>query len=114
MLGNQYGKPLIYRKILSKSLKNFLDYMDGRAPADDFTREIDSEVVTAKNCDEWRREYMTLALEMEKEKKKAAEEVRINDIIGMLKENISVDVISRITNYSIEQIKEIGKKNALL
>ncbi|MBE6096530.1 MAG: hypothetical protein E7198_01865 [Schwartzia succinivorans] len=31
-------------------------------------KEIDSEVETAKNCDEWRREYITPALEIEKEK----------------------------------------------
>ena len=53
---------------ISKPLKNFLDYVDGHAPADELMQEIDSEVNIAKNREEWRREYMTLALEIEKEK----------------------------------------------
>ena len=61
---------------------------------------------------------MTLALEIEKEKKQSWEagkaEMAEMNIIGMLKENISVEVISRITNYSIEAITKIGKKHMLL
>lgn len=59
---------------ISLPLKNFLDYVDGHAPADELMTEIDSEVSTAKKREEWRREYMTLALEIEKAKKKAIEE----------------------------------------
>jgi len=36
------------------------------------------------------------------------------NIIGMLKEKISVEMIARITNLTVEQVKEIGKKNALI
>ena len=34
---------------ISKPLKNFLDYVDGHAPADELMQEIDSEVNIAKN-----------------------------------------------------------------
>ena len=103
---------------VSVPLKNFLDYVDGHAPADELMKEIDTEVELSKSRDEWRREYMTLALEIEKEKKQSWEagkaEMAEMNIIGMLKENISVEVISRITNYSIEAITKIGKKHMLL
>lgn len=46
----------------SKTLKNFLDYVDDHPPVDDLMREIANEVITAKSYDEWMREYMTLAL----------------------------------------------------
>ena len=36
------------------------------------------------------------------------------NVIGMLKEKISVEMIARITNLTVEQVKEIGKKNALI
>ncbi len=88
--------------------------MDGHAPADDFTKEIDSEVVVAKNREEWRREYMTLALEIEKEKKKAVEERNFAAAIEMLKDNLPVEKVAKYTSLTIDQIKEIGKKNALL
>jgi len=34
--------------------------------------------------------------------------------IGMLKENLSVEMIARVTKLTVEQVIEIGKKNALL
>ena len=51
---------------ISKPLKYFLDYIDGKEPADELMQEIDNEVDTIKRCDEWRRDYMTLAFEMDK------------------------------------------------
>ena len=53
---------------ISRPLKNFLDYVDGREPADELMQEIDAEIDTAKRCDEWRRDYMTFALELERYK----------------------------------------------
>lgn len=71
---------------ISKPLKNFLDYIDGQAPADELMREIDDEVTTARHCDDWRREYMTLALEMRKAQKVAREEGKAEGRAeGMLK-----------------------------
>ena len=51
---------------ISKPLKYFLDYIDGKEPADELMQEIDNEVDTIKCCDEWRRDYMTLAFEMDR------------------------------------------------
>ena len=51
---------------ISRPLKNFLDYVDGREPADELMQEIDEEINIAKRCDEWRRDYMTFALELER------------------------------------------------
>ena len=50
---------------VSRPLKNFLDYVDGRQPADELLQEINAEVDIAKRCDEWRREYMTFLIEKE-------------------------------------------------
>ena len=35
-------------------------------------------------------------------------------IIGMLREKLSVEMIARITNMSVEQVIQIGKEHALL
>ena len=61
---------------VSKPLMNFLDYVDGRQPADELMQEIDEEIDIAKRCDEWRRDYMTFALELEKYKEYGIEEGR--------------------------------------
>ncbi len=44
----------------------------------------------------------------------AKAETEEKNIVGMLKENISVEVISRVTNYSVEAITKIGKQYMLL
>ena len=48
-------------------------------------QEIDSAVVFAKNCDDWRREYMTLALEIEREKKAAMAEGMAQGMVNAIK-----------------------------
>ena len=112
--------------ISSKPLKYFLDYIDGKEPEDSLMCEIDSEVHTIKQCDKWRRDYMTLAFEMDRKLKEGIEigreegreegrtEGKVEAVIGMLKEKLSVEMISRITKLTVEQITEIGKMNALL
>lgn len=62
---------------VSRPLKLFLDYVDGKEPEDALMQEIDNEVDTVKHCDEWRRDYMILALEMDKNGKKAKLKVRL-------------------------------------
>ena len=65
---------------------------------------------------------MTLAFEMENKLKEGIEigreegrtEGKVEAVIGMLKEKLSVEMISRITKLTVEQITEIGKMNALL
>lgn len=57
---------------------------------------------------------MTLALEIEKAKKKAIEEHIFNEVIEMLKDNLSVDKIAKYTSLSVEQVQAIGKQHALI
>lgn len=70
---------------ISGPLKNFLEYIDGHAPADELMQEIDGEVITARKCDDWRREYMTLALEIEREKRAAKAEGKAEGKIESIK-----------------------------
>ena len=45
---------------ISDDLKALLRYMDGFAPENDYTRELDSAVTSIRNDEKWRREYMVL------------------------------------------------------
>ena len=45
---------------ISEELKALLRYMDGFAPQDDYTRELDNAVTAVRNDEKWRREYMVL------------------------------------------------------
>ena len=45
---------------VSADLKELLRYMDGFAPGDDYTRELDEAVTEIRKDEKWRREYMVL------------------------------------------------------
>ena len=52
---------------ISAELKELLRYMDGFAPQDHYTRELDSAVKAIRKDEKWRREYMVL-VERDREK----------------------------------------------
>ena len=95
---------------------------------------LDQEVHLVKSMDKVRREYMILSDEIRRRQKEAAEEgmqkgrqegklegrqegrqmEREANILGMLKEKIPMETISRITHYSLDQIQKLGKMHGLL
>ena len=103
---------------VSELLQNFLDYVDGRPPVDGLIQQMDEIVHVVKQSKEWRGEYMKLEMDRKKYwregKLEGKEEGRLEAIIGMLREKLSVEMIARITNMSVEQVVEIGKEHALL
>ena len=59
--------------------------------------------------------YNQTLMEMEEKGRiEGREEVITEAAIDMLKEKLPVDMISRVTKLTVQQITEIGKKNALL
>ena len=57
-----------------------------------------------------------MKLEMDRKKywREGKNEGMLEAIIGMLREKLSVEMIARITNMSVEQVIQIGKEHALL
>ena len=118
------------RHQVSKSLANLMDYINNNEPNDDFTRSLQEEVELQRDDDGKRALYMTYnqtLMEMEEKGKikgreegraegraEGREEVITEAAIDMLKEKLPVDMISRVTKLTVQQITEIGKKNALL
>ena len=49
---------------INKELKSLLEYFDGSEPESELTRKIDSKVLAARKKERWRREYMSLQMEM--------------------------------------------------
>ena len=111
---------------VSEVLLNFLDYVDGRPPADGLVQQMDEVVHIVKQSKEWRGEYMKLEMDRKKYwregkeegklegKLEGKEEGRLEAIVGMFREKLSVEMIARITNMSVEQVIKIGKEHALL
>ncbi|MCI9270610.1 MAG: hypothetical protein HFH11_05610 [Dorea sp.] len=47
---------------ITPELKKLLDFIDGKEPGDDFTRELDEEVQSVRKSEKWRLDYMTLQM----------------------------------------------------
>ena len=55
-----------------------LDYFDGREPESQLARDIDRKVFEARNNKQWRREYMSYQMELDKQFRNGREEERRN------------------------------------
>lgn len=99
---------------ISKPLQYFLDYVDGKSPADELVLEMDSVVDKVKHSKEWRLEYMTLEMELRRQRKEGNAEGKAEVVLGMLEDKLSLEMIAKYTKLTIEQIKEIGKAHSLI
>ena len=111
---------------LDPDVRAFLRYVDGKAAEGVFVQEVDKEVRRVKQHDETRREYMTLAMELKRQRQEgiaeglaeglaegsANEKKKI--IVTMLQKGLSVEFIEDCVQTSAEYIIELGKKQHLL
>lgn len=54
-------------------MKKLLDYIDGKEPEDDFTRELDEAVESVRKNEKWRLEYMTLQMKYQEKYEQGVE-----------------------------------------
>ena len=96
--------------------------MDGKAAESPFVAHIDEEVEKVKRHDETRREYMTLAMELERQKRRGyadgkAEgkaEGKFEVALCMLKKHFDYQTIAEMTQLSVDAIENLAKKNRLI
>ena len=97
---------------------SILRYVDGKAAEGVFVQEVDKEVRRVKQHDETRREYMTLAMELKRQRQEGIAEGSANEkkkiIVTMLQKGLSVEFIADCVQTSAEYIIELGKKQHLL
>ena len=99
---------------ISKPLQCLLDYVDGKTSSDELVTEMDSVVDKVKHSKEWRLEYMTLEMELRRQRKEGNAEGKAEVVLGMLEDKLSLEMIAKYTKLTIEQITEIGKAHSLI
>ena len=112
-----------HRGNVSQLVKNFLQYVNDHVPKDDFTNEVEDEVVRLNHDKEVRREFMVLSTRLKdaemigEEKgikkgiKKGAEEKAQEVAINMLKDGVALGLIKRYSNLSEAEIRSIAQAN---
>lgn len=99
---------------LDPDVRAFLRYVDGKAAEGVFVQEVDEEVRRVKQHDETRREYMTLAMELKRQRQEGIAEGTRNMILAMLQKGFSAEIIADCAQTSVEYIIGLGKKQHLL
>ena len=106
---------------VSIEMKSLLDYIDGKEPEDDFTKELDDAVNEVRDNEKWRLEYMTLQMSYQEKY-----ELGVQDGIELGREQgieQGIDKINRLHDILIEQnrlddlkraIKDKEKKKSLM
>ena len=110
-----------HRGNVSQLVKNFLQYVNDHVPKDEFTNEVEDEVVRLNHDKEVRREFMVLSTRLkdaemvgeEKGIKKGKEENKREVAINMLKKSLDLSTIADCTNLSKAEIRSIAQINGL-
>ena len=112
------------KKDVSKELREFLNYVDGKKSKDSFVVKLDEAVKRAKQNREWRHEYMTLLMRdqekfeqgMERGREQGREQEKAETIIRMYKNGFTMEQIALCTNKGVDEVKVIieREKSALV
>ena len=95
--------------------RKLLAYIDGRSPEDDFTRELDEAVCSARRSEKWRVDYMTLQMhyqeKYEEGMKYGMERGNIQSAKRMIEDGeLSLEKIALYSDLTTEQVLELEQE----
>ena len=91
---------------ISAELKDLLRYMDGFAPNDDYTRELDNAVTAIRKDEKWRREYMVLN-EMLRENRRLGGYAKSVALVRLGRNRFNVDEMASIYYIDLNVVQAI-------
>ena len=100
---------------ISPEMKRLLDFIDGKEPQDDFTRELDKAVQSVRKNEKWRLDYMTLQMHYQEKYEQGFDEGdrkrAISVAMRMIEANkLSLEEIAMYSGLALEQVLELKKK----
>ena len=104
---------------IGRELQLLLDYFDGREPESKLARDMQKKVFEARGNDQWRREYMSYQMELDKQFRNGREEGReegmdnISKLLKLLVSEKKYDEIEKISEDK-EYQKELLKKYKII
>ena len=100
---------------VTTEMKKLLDFIDGKEPEDDFTRELDEAVQSVRKNEKWRLDYMTLQMNYQEKYEQGYDEGdrkrAISVAMRMIEANkLSSEEIALYSGLSLEQVLELEKE----
>lgn len=99
---------------VTPEMKKLLDYIDGKEPEDDFTRELDEAVRSVRKNEKWRLDYMTLQMNYQEKYEQGYDEGDRKRAITVAKRMIEAnklpsEEIALYSGLTLEQVNELEK-----
>ena len=100
---------------VTPELKRLLDFIDGKAPEDEFTRELDEAVQSARKNEKWRLDYMTLQMHYQEKYEQGVEQgieqEKRQSVLRMIEAGkLSLEEIALYSGLTLEQVSELEKE----
>ena len=96
---------------VTPELKRLLDFIDGKAPEDEFTRELDGAVQSARKNEKWRLEYMTLQMHYQEKYEQGIEHEKEQSALRMIEDgDLPLEKIALYSGLTLEQVSELEKE----
>ena len=102
-----------YDKILDEKQKAFLKLVisneDSSSQSDGFTEKLSKLVEEAKINSQWRKQFMEWEREMAIRFHEGERQARIEDARNLFANGVSIDIIAKSLNITVEEVTEITK-----
>ncbi len=96
---------------VSPEMKKLLDFIDGKEPEDDFTRELDEAVQSVRKNEKWRLDYMTLQMNYQEKYEQGIEQGNKQSALRMIEAGkLSPEEIALYSDLTLEQVLELEKE----
>jgi predicted transposase/invertase (TIGR01784 family) len=96
---------------VTPEMKRLLDFIDGKEPEDDFTRELDEAVQSVRRNEKWRLDYMTLQEKYKQGIEQGIEQGNKQVALRMIEAGkLSPEEIAMYSNLTLEQVLELEKE----
>ena len=91
---------------IDADLRDLLHYMDGKAPNNDYTKQLESAVADVRADEKWRREFMVLN-ELLRDRERLAKRSRSVAFVRDFRDEVQQDQLARFAYISPEQLNLI-------
>ncbi len=92
-------------------MKKLLDFIDGKEPDDDFTRELDEAVQSVRKNEKWRLDYMTLQMNYQEKYEQGVEQEKIDSAMRMIEDGgLPLEKVAMYSGLTLEQVLELEKE----
>ena len=96
---------------VTPEMKKLLDFIDGKEPQDDFTRELDKAVQSVRKNEKWRLDYMTLQMNYQEKYEQGVEQEKRQSALRMIEAGkLSPEEIALYSGLALERVYELEKE----